>query len=139
MRRTNNFMTRSHRTYFDRCKWWARTTYNGSVPLSDMVHEPTPTGYFTAKEGADLSGSGMRYVDGNENLGKFRVPFQKVTIMTNDNVEGMSEDDVVLYHGELWIVAEPVVKLPHNRSSQFSVTDERTYIISLKNRGTTVL
>lgn len=135
MRKTSDFMTRSHRTFFDNCKWWSRTTFGGSVDFSKMVHENEPTGHFTAKEGSDMTGSGTQYTEGYRPMGKFRFANQNVTIMTNDDVQGLMQDDIVLYHGELWIVAAPIRKIPHNRSSQFSVTTERTYVIELTNGG----
>ena len=82
-----------------------------------------------------MSGAGIQYTEGMASMGKFRMPNQNVTITTNDNVEGLCQDDIVLYHGELWFVAAPIKKIPHNRSSQFSVTTERTYIIELTNGG----
>lgn len=103
----------SRRTNFEKCKWWNRSTINGSVPLQTIAYQYSPTGEFWADEEDDLNMS-LR------STGDIKYEGLQITISTYDDIWGkIHEEDLVLYKHRIWRVSAIRLKRDWKRS-QFS-------------------
>ena len=93
--RVNPFLSR--RTYNNVSKWWARSTFNGQMPLYKMAMSIAPSGTFHAKAISD-------YMFNRKNEGDIRLTNSYVTIETPDDISLVRVDDIIQFQGILYRV-----------------------------------
>lgn len=113
----------SHRGMWEKCEWWKRSTFGGSVTTDEVVYEQAPAGTFYA-DGSSVS-------KGNTSLGPFVYSQKYATITTNDDIREMNEKDLVSYKGKIWFV-ERIVSTQNRKRSQY--TEEETFSFQLTLR-----
>lgn len=89
----NPFLSR--KTYCHISEWWARTTFDGQMPLYKMAYALAPTGKFHCKEVS-------QYYFGKKSEGDIRVSEATLTIESPDDLSSIRPDDIVKYEGILY-------------------------------------
>lgn len=104
---------RSRRGFNEYCKWWTRNE-SESIDPARLVMEQKPSGTFYAKEI-----SAETY---NDNVlgGMFRFDKTVTVIQSPDDLEGMHNNDVVLYQGEIWFVRNVQKRKFRIQSTEFA-------------------
>lgn len=114
----------SRRTMFDKCQFWKRNE-DDYVDTNEIVYSIEPSGYFSAQQ-----------VSGEENSpqvigGIYMFDSNRVTIKTNDDIEIIKKNDVVLFREEGWRV-ENVQKIPVKKVNQYCSEIYYTFYLRLK-------
>lgn len=110
---------RNHR----RCLWWARD--DSIRDLSKLVREKAPEGSFWARE---ISSDSRSKQGINQS---FLFDAESVTITTDDRVEGLKPDCIVMYDGQPYRVLD-VQTRKHAKEGQFMRAEDVTTYLRLK-------
>lgn len=102
----------SRRINYEKCRWWSRSDFDRTVPLSVIAHDNEPKGTFYARESRELmqsmSGADIKHTD------------SMIAITTTDDIwNKVKVNDLVSYCGNVWIVTSISLKKDWKRS-QFS-------------------
>lgn len=87
----------SHRCFWNECKFWFRSNYNGSVQDNDIAYSNKPDGYFWANE------AGSYNVSDNA-MGSVVFDAINATIVTRDDISELRKKDIVEFEGHIWVV-----------------------------------
>ena len=102
----------SRSTYHERCKWWKRNE-NDDYSSDELIMKRIPSGTFSAKEVAPLHKQDSRIA------GVFILENQRITIKSPDNLEDISEKDLIEFRGEKWMVASVQRSKARNQNTFF--------------------
>lgn len=109
----------TRRTNFKKCYYYVRD--KSIADLSKYVLEKKPAGFFYAKPFTPNSRQ-------NQDLANvFRMSEHQFTIMTEDDVDSLEENNIVLYDGKPY-VAIHVQRKEHIKEGQFGHGHYTTYI-----------
>lgn len=86
-----------HRGFWSECKFWYRSSFNGSVPTNELAYKRGPDGLFWAVEVGD-------YVVNDQALASAVFDSYSVTLKTREDISSLKKKDVVEYDGKIWIV-----------------------------------
>lgn len=112
----------SRRGSYNYCPWWSRD--EGGVGNSEeYVYNRKPSGYFYAKKVE------VENQDSNIIMGAFMADHHRTMIESKDDLEGMHENAIVKYKGELWRV-ESIQKNEYVKETEFSSVT--TYVWNLQ-------
>ena len=127
----------SRRNYFNECWYWCRTEddIERDVDLTtlvyiddeldEMIYERTPNGSFMATEANDYTS------ENNIVAGSFMFDEHFIILETNDNVEELRQNDLVVYDSNVWRVAS-ITKRKKKKQNQYSKFPSYKTFISLK-------
>lgn len=88
----------SRREYNELCKWWSRDERDENTS-DELIYKRIPTGTFLAKEVSPES------IQNNVISGSFMFDRTTTTIKSVDNLNGIKQNDLILFRGEKWIIA----------------------------------
>jgi len=88
----------SRAMYNEPCKWWTRDERD-KFDSDELIMRRIPSGTFMAKEVTAEQRQNMVV------SGVFMFDRSNITIKSPDNLEGIKENDIVLFRGEKWIVS----------------------------------
>lgn len=109
----------SRRTNFKKCYFYVRDEKVND--LSKYVLEKKPTGHFYAK----LYSPNTR--QNQDVVNTFRFSENQLTLVTEDDVDSLKENNIVLYDGKAYVVAQ-VQRQEHLKEGQFGHNHYTTYI-----------
>ncbi len=115
----------NHRTYYNKCKYWAVSPKNRNN--NNIVYEDEPSGTFMAKEKtAKFTKKDM--IDEN-----FMFDSSIITLETEDDIHLIKSGYLVMYEGTIWRIIN-VQKKKKNRRGQFISSRAYRYTINLKEQ-----
>jgi len=127
----------SRRNYFNECWYWCRTKDDierdvdlttivyVDEELNEMIYERSPNGSFMATESSSYS-SDNQIVGGT-----FMFDEHFVTLETNDNIQELSQNDIVIFDNNVWRVTN-ITKIKKKKQNQYSKFPSYKTYISLK-------
>ena len=87
----------SRATYNEPCKWWTRDERD-KYTSDELIMRRIPSGVFVAKEVTAEQRQDMII------SGTFLFDRSNITIKSPDNLNGIKQDDIVLFRNEKWLV-----------------------------------
>lgn len=115
----------SRRKKFVKCTYYSKIEDENYVPNNTLIHNMIPSGCFNAeiKGTATLSSQFERET--------FVMPLRTMTIETEDNVENLRENDIIICRGKTWKV-DDIQWAEKTSQSQFLNKISKIYVITLK-------
>lgn len=112
----------SRRGKFRKCFYWLR---NNKEPVEALIHDISPTGIFYAVEASVISKVS------NNIYGRILFDKQTVTLMTDDDIEDITQNCVIKYNDQIWLVIDVQIEL-HMKETQFSKKQHATRFLTLR-------
>ena len=114
----------TRRTHYKKCYFYKRN--KNIKDLSKYVLEEKIAGSFWAKfYSPEVKGA-------NQYHNIFMINNNKITVSTEDEIEGLEKNDIVKFRGKLWVVADDIQEIPHEKELAFSNKFHSTKVISLR-------
>lgn len=127
----------SRRRHFNECWYWCRTPVDIEYDIdlsstiavdrdtNEMCYEREPNGSFEATEVSN-------YESDNQIVGgSFMFDENFVTLETNDDVQELQQNDIVVYDSRVWRITN-ISRRKRKRQNQFSNSPSYKTFISLK-------
>ena len=114
----------SRRTNYNKCEYWIRDERDATGSPSQWILYNQSSGTFYAKPVS------VRSNQANVLNGVWMLDNNRVTIESDDDIEGIARGCLVKYDEELWLV-ESVQKEKHHKESEFRKHPDYKYIISM--------
>lgn len=115
----------TRRTNYKLCQYWNRDESTRIGDASKWVLANKPTGSFYARPESQTTNSA------NPVANAMMFDRNTVTLCTEDHVDDIKKDSMVLYNGKVWGVVN-VQFAPHKKESEFSNEGHYTTYISLR-------
>lgn len=103
----------SRSTYNVKCRWWVRKEEDDDIELDELVMKRAPSGSFLAKEVAPL-----RKQDAQIG-GVFEIEKHFLTIKSPDDLQNISEKDIVEFAGHYWRIVSVQRSKARNQNTFF--------------------
>lgn len=114
----------SRRGKFRKCSYWLR---KDNEPVEQLVYNVAPTGIFYAVEASVISKVS------NNTYGRVLFDKQTVTLMTDDDIEDITQNSIVLYKEQIWLVVDVQIEL-HMKETEFSKERHATRYLTLRRK-----
>lgn len=115
----------TRRTNYKLCYYYKRDESVRVGDASKWILENKPKGLFYAKPESEAS------LRRNQIQSEFMLNKNTITISSEDEINDLSPDDLILYNGKSWSVVDIQRKL-HLKETQFSSEEHYTTYISLR-------
>lgn len=120
-------LRQSKLTYNEECVWWTRDERDKFVS-SELVMKRNASGTFNAKE------VNAENYQNNIVGGSFMFDKTTITLKTPDNINGIKQNDIVLFRGETWMVETAQRKKAKAQNSCFLKSDNCAHFWYLELR-----
>ena len=112
----------SRRAKFNRCVFY---NCDPNIDL-ELLYKKQPAGIFYAVEVSP------KRQDGNNIGNGFRIDRNNITVETDDDVDNLANDNVVIFKGQKWIVVDIQFNIAIKRSEFSRTRDHGSTVISLR-------
>lgn len=122
----------SRRNHFNKCLFWHRfddedlsSMVNISSEYGELIYDRSPDGSFYANEVSPYSYE-SKYI-----ANSFAFDSSTIQLETNDNVNALSQNDLIYFDDNLWTVVS-IQRIRHKRQSQYSRINTYKTMISIR-------